>query len=91
MGVKSCRRCVPSTGTNSPRQGRGGQPAAGAKTNELAVWAEAPRAGGRTLHRLGLEGADRDLLLTRADSLLARYLDASGGCGDAKLLGKVRG
>ncbi|MDV5143706.1 hypothetical protein R1T08_05265 [Streptomyces sp. SBC-4] len=71
--------------------GRDGQPTAGAKTYELAVWAEARCAGGRTLHRLGLEGADRDLLLSRADSLLARYLDASGDCGDTKVLGKVWG
>ncbi|MEU7533626.1 hypothetical protein AB0B30_05805 [Streptomyces narbonensis] len=79
--------------------GRGGQPTAGtpAKTTtrtttyELAVWAESRCAGGRTLHRLGLEGTDRELLAARADSLLARYLDASGDCRDTKVLGKVWG
>ncbi|ALO06432.1 hypothetical protein AQF52_0835 [Streptomyces venezuelae] len=73
--------------------GRGGQPAAGTtkKAYELAVWAEGRCAGGRTLHRLGLEGTDRELLAARADALLARYLDASGDCGDTKVLGKVWG
>ncbi|MFI8521499.1 hypothetical protein ACIGEZ_27315 [Streptomyces sp. NPDC085481] len=69
--------------------GRGKAPDARAKKHELAVWAESRCAGGRTLHRLGLEGADRELLLARADALLARYLDASGDCRDTKVLGKV--
>ncbi|MFG2639753.1 hypothetical protein ACGFYP_02035 [Streptomyces sp. NPDC048370] len=59
------------------------------KVPSLVVWAESRCAGGRTLHRVDLTGADRELLLARTDSLLTHYLDASGDCDDTKVLGKV--
>ncbi|MFD3944782.1 hypothetical protein [Streptomyces sp. NPDC058579] len=59
------------------------------KVHSLVVWAESRCAGGRTLHRVDLTGADRALLLARTDSLLTHYLDASGDCDDTKVLGKV--
>ncbi|MCX5395259.1 hypothetical protein [Streptomyces sp. NBC_00094] len=78
-------------GRELAQAGHGAPPTTRRKNHELAVWAEGRCAGGRTLHRVSLEGADRELLLARADSLLARYLDASDDCHDTKVLGKVWG